>query len=129
MAPISTEGGSMPLLTRNAFLTTAVVVVPLSVLAANGCGGGEGGNATGSTGPPKTSSGRPAILGVENNGNLGRILADTKGRTVYLFRADTGAKSACTGACAAAWPPLRAGGKLVVGKGASPTRVGTTARP
>src|SRR4051794_27200152 len=111
----------MPFSTRSAFLTTAMVAVPLSVLAANGCGGSGGGNGTGSTRPPKTASGRPAPLGVENNGNLGRTLTDTKGRTLYLFQADMGTKSACSGACADAWPPLRARGKPVVGKGASRT--------
>src|SRR3954452_2366257 len=118
----------MPRSTRSAFLATAAVV-PLSVLAAVGCGGGGGGHAaTGATIPPTTAAGRPATLGIENNGNLGRILTDTKGRTLYLFQADTGTKSACSGACADAWPPLRARGKPVVGKGASRTRVGTTAR-
>src|SRR4051794_19426228 len=111
----------MPFSTRSAFLTTAMVVVPLSVLAANGCGSSGGGNRPGSPVPPRTASGRPATLGVENNGNLGRILADMKGRTLYVFEADMGTKSACSGACADAWPPLRARGKPLVGKGASRT--------
>src|SRR3954452_20839323 len=116
----------MPRNTRNAFLATAVVV-PLFVLAAIGCGGG-GNKATGPTGPPTTAGGRPATLGVENNSNLGRILADTRGRTLYLFQADVGRKSVCTGSCAAAWPPLRAGGKPVLGNGASAAKIATSPR-
>jgi predicted lipoprotein with Yx(FWY)xxD motif len=116
----------MPRSKRNAFLATAVVV-PLSVLAAGGCGGG-GNDATGSTVPPPTADGRPATLGVEKNGNLGNILADTRGRTLYLFQADTGTRSVCTGACAATWPPLRAATKPVVGAGASAAKLGSTRR-
>jgi predicted lipoprotein with Yx(FWY)xxD motif len=37
---------------------------------------------------------------------LGMILVDVRGRTLYLFKADKGAKSLCYGQCAAAWPPL-----------------------
>jgi len=37
---------------------------------------------------------------------LGAVLADKKGKTVYWFAKDTSAASACTGACATAWPPV-----------------------
>jgi predicted lipoprotein with Yx(FWY)xxD motif len=106
-------------------LATAAVI-PLTAFATTGCGGGS--QATGSTAPPETASGRPASLGVENNGDLGKILADTHGRTLYLFQRDRGGRSACTGGCAAAWPPLRVAGKPVVGTGASAARIGSTAR-
>jgi predicted lipoprotein with Yx(FWY)xxD motif len=39
-----------------------------------------------------------------------------------------GTTSQCAGACAAAWPPLRATGKPVVGTSLSASRIGTTAR-
>ena len=41
---------------------------------------------------------------------------------------DSGTASACSGACATAWPPLRATGKPVVGAGLSATKVSTTPR-
>ena len=50
------------------------------------------------------------------------------GRTIYLFKKDAGTKSACFGACASAWPPVRANGKPTVGPGANASLVGTTAR-
>jgi predicted lipoprotein with Yx(FWY)xxD motif len=68
-----------------------------------------------------------ATVGVDNNGNLGKILVDSKGRTLYLFKKDSGTKSACTGPCASAWPPLRASGKPIVGSGANAV-VGTITR-
>jgi predicted lipoprotein with Yx(FWY)xxD motif len=39
--------------------------------------------------------------------SLGTVLAaGSKRLTVYLFAADTGAASTCSGACAQAWPPV-----------------------
>ena len=37
---------------------------------------------------------------------LGRILVDGQGRTLYLFEKDANGHSSCTGACATYWPPL-----------------------
>ena len=45
-----------------------------------------------------------------------------------LFEKDAGTKSACAGACAVAWPPLRTAGKPVVGAGLTASKLGTTAR-
>ena len=38
----------------------------------------------------------------------GTALVDTAGRALYLFEADHGTTSACTGACAQIWPPVLA---------------------
>jgi predicted lipoprotein with Yx(FWY)xxD motif len=65
---------------------------------------------------------------VANNGSLGKILVDSQGRTLYLFQADSGTKSACTGACATAWPPLRVSGKPVAGSGIAASKLRTTPR-
>jgi predicted lipoprotein with Yx(FWY)xxD motif len=59
---------------------------------------------------------------------LGRILVNSRGRTLYLFKKDSGTKSACFGACASAWPPLRAGHKPTAGRGARASLLGTTRR-
>jgi predicted lipoprotein with Yx(FWY)xxD motif len=107
------------------FLATAAVV-PLSALAVAACGGSSG-EATGASNPPKTANGQSATVGVENS-NLGKILDDSKGETLYLFKKDSGTKSACTGACASAWPPLRASGKPTAGSGANASMLGTTSR-
>jgi predicted lipoprotein with Yx(FWY)xxD motif len=107
------------------FLATAAVV-PLTALALASCGGG--GEATSSPKPPKTASGGPATVGVATTG-LGRILVDSSGRTIYLFKRDFGTRTACNGACASAWPPVRANGEPTVGPGANASLVGTTARP
>jgi len=41
--------------------------------------------------------------------SLGTILVDSKGMTVYAFKKDTATTSACTDACATAWPPVVVG--------------------
>jgi predicted lipoprotein with Yx(FWY)xxD motif len=106
------------------FLATAAVVL-LSAVAIAGCGGG---GAAAHAARPKTASGQPATLGVANNNKLGNILVDSQGRTLYLFQKDSGTTSSCTGACAAAWPPLRVNGQPTVGSGANASMVGTTTR-
>jgi predicted lipoprotein with Yx(FWY)xxD motif len=58
---------------------------------------------------------------------LGQILVDSQGRTLYLFQKDSGTTSACTGTCAAAWPPLRATGQPTA-SGANAALLGTTPR-
>ena len=59
---------------------------------------------------------------------IGRILVDGKGITLYDFVKDKGPTSACYGACAALWPPLITSGKPVAGPGARASLLGTTKR-
>jgi len=59
---------------------------------------------------------------------LGRILVDSRGRTLYLFQKDRNGKSACAGQCATFWPPLITAGKPHVGAGARASLIGTTKR-
>jgi predicted lipoprotein with Yx(FWY)xxD motif len=102
---------------------TYLVAAAAVVLA--GCGG----NSTPASAPvpPKTAGGHTATIGLASNGNLGKILVDAKGDTVYLFQKDTSTKSTCTGSCATNWPPLRATGTPTLGNGLS-GKVGTTPR-
>ena len=101
----------------------ATGTVLLTALAISACGGSGG-----TTAPPTTASGRPATVGLANEGNLGGILVDTQGRSLYLFQKDIGTTSECSGACAAAWPPLRDAGNPVVGTDLSVSKLGTTQR-
>ena len=114
-------------LNRSITSLAAAAAIPLAALAVAGCGGGGGGEATASPTPPKTASGAPATVGAATTG-LGKILVDSEGRTIYLFKKDTGTKSACSGDCASDWPPVRSSEKPTVGDGANASLVGTTAR-
>ncbi len=105
------------------FLAGATALV-LAALAVAGCGS-SGGNAN-SPVPPRTANGQSATVGVANE-NVGKILVDSQGRTLYLFERDSGTKSTCNGACAIEWPPLQAV-KPTVGNGANASIVATSAR-
>jgi len=59
---------------------------------------------------------------------LGRILADSRGRTLYLFENDKRGHSACAGACATYWPPLLTRGKPTAARAAKQALLGTTRR-
>jgi len=59
---------------------------------------------------------------------LGRILVDGHGRTLYLFAKDVNGRSACFGSCAVYWPPLIASGKTIAGVGAKESLLGSTRR-
>jgi predicted lipoprotein with Yx(FWY)xxD motif len=61
---------------------------------------------------------------------VGTILTTGQGFTVYVFEADHGTTSACTGACAAAWPPVTVSStRVMVVGGARGSLVGETTRP
>jgi predicted lipoprotein with Yx(FWY)xxD motif len=73
------------------------------------------------------ANGGRASVGVTRT-KLGRILVDGRGRTLYLFEKDKGGRSACSGGCAAEWPPLIASGKPQAAAGARPSLLGRTRR-
>jgi predicted lipoprotein with Yx(FWY)xxD motif len=112
--------------TRSITFLAAATALVVAALALAGCGSSGASNAS-SPAPPKTASGESATVGVANE-NVGKILVDSRGRTLYLFEHDSGMRSTCTGACAAEWPPLRATGKTTVGAGANASIVATSAR-
>jgi predicted lipoprotein with Yx(FWY)xxD motif len=60
--------------------------------------------------------------------SLGKVLVNSQGHTLYLFKKDSRNKSTCTGACAEFWPPLRASGKPTAGHGISASKLGTIRR-
>jgi predicted lipoprotein with Yx(FWY)xxD motif len=59
----------------------------------------------------------------------GKALTGSHGRTLYLFEADKHRTSACTGACAKAWPPDTVTGAPDAGSGVSQALLGTIKRP
>jgi predicted lipoprotein with Yx(FWY)xxD motif len=63
------------------------------------------------------------------SGIPGTALVGSNGRVLYLFQADKNGTSACTGACAAAWPPDTVTGAPQAGSGVSQALLGTITRP
>ena len=99
------------------------------VLAACGAGGSSAYGAGGYGAAPATPSAAGTAASVDlRNSSLGQIVVDAQGKTLYLFEADKGGKSACDGPCATAWPPYLSNGAPQAGTGASGGLIGTTAR-
>ncbi len=111
-------------MTRNRF-TTILASAALVTLTAPGVA--TAGSASTSATTSNATTARSSTVKVANS-HLGRILVNSQGHTLYLFKKDKGTKSSCNGACAKAWPPLRTKGKPVVGRGASKSKAGTTKR-
>ena len=59
---------------------------------------------------------------------LGKIVVDSRGRSLYLFEADHKGTSACYGACAKAWPPVLVVGKPKAGLGTRAALLGVLHR-
>ena len=108
-------------------VVAAAATLLIAVAAACGSSHTSAPTAARSTAPPTTAPPAPPTVAVGNSG-LGNILIDSQGRTVYMFGADSGTTSACTGACAAAWPPVQATGTPTAGNGANTALVATTSR-
>ena len=80
----------------------ALVILPATVALA---GGGAMAAGEPASAPSASASAKHATVKTRH-GDLGTYLVDGRGRTLYLFRKDTGRRSRCSGACAQAWPPL-----------------------
>ncbi|MEV7805414.1 hypothetical protein AB0O28_20940 [Microbispora sp. NPDC088329] len=79
------------------------------------------------TSPVQASPTGPARIGAAPT-SLGSVLTGVDGRTVYLFTKDKGGASACTQACAAAWPPVLSAGAPQAGTGVHANLLGTIRR-
>jgi predicted lipoprotein with Yx(FWY)xxD motif len=89
---------------------------------------GSGGSSTAAT--TTSSTGAGAIVSVGKAAGVGQVLVDSKGMTLYYFEKDQkgSGKSACSGACASAWPPLTTSEAAKVMGGAQASQLGTIKR-
>jgi predicted lipoprotein with Yx(FWY)xxD motif len=89
-------------------------------------------NSASAAGAPAASANAPSGSGARvklAHGSAGAYLAGPSGRALYLWEADGHGKSACSGACAAAWPPLVSRGKPVALPGVHGKSLATITRP
>jgi predicted lipoprotein with Yx(FWY)xxD motif len=105
-------------------------VLVLAVAAVTAIAHDSGGGS--SSGPQAAGAGyatlsTAATISSSSHG-LGTMLVDAKGRTIYLWKADTGHKSTCSGACASAWPPVTTHGKPKARSAVKSSLLGTTKR-
>jgi predicted lipoprotein with Yx(FWY)xxD motif len=94
------------------WLATIASVLALTAAA---CTDDEGtGDGAGS--PEPTEAPAEATVMVEDS-DLGEIVVDAEGRTLYVFLADESTESTCYDECEDAWPPLTVDGEPVAGEG------------
>lgn len=98
-----------------------------SETAGSGSGGGGEKSDAGATSPAGAESGA-AVLTVSRAQQVGPVLVDANGLTVYDFHRDKGTTSSCYGACAGSWPPVLTEGAPTAGEGATASKLGTTER-
>jgi predicted lipoprotein with Yx(FWY)xxD motif len=94
-----------------------------------GSGGGESSTSSSETKPAANGgAGGDGIVAAAKVGDLGTVLVDSQGLTLYDFHKDKGGKSSCYGACAGAWPPLLTEGNPQAQGAAERSKLGTTKR-
>jgi predicted lipoprotein with Yx(FWY)xxD motif len=59
---------------------------------------------------------------------LGRVLVDSDGLTLYIFKKDSSTSSACNSVCTLVWHPLSANGEIRLAPGLAATDVGSVQR-
>src|SRR3954471_3984306 len=99
------------------------LAAPVVIAALAGCG--SSGNATAAATPSSPTAAAAAkgrALAVRST-SLGKIVVDSKGRTLYAFGHDLKNKSRCSGACATNWPPALSPAKPKVGAGISKAKL------
>ena len=99
------------------------------------CSTGSSTAAAGSSSPAGASSSSAAAGGSGStvittvSSAAGTFLANGSGHAVYLWTKDSTGMSACSGACAGAWPPVTTTGTVTASGGAKSSDLGTITRP
>jgi predicted lipoprotein with Yx(FWY)xxD motif len=108
------------------FRVASLLALAISAIAVAGCGSTSSSTSSAAAAAPASSSGAESIGTA--TGKPGVYLTGDNGRSVYLWVADSGGKSACSGACAKAWPPVETKGKPTAGSGVTAADLGTITR-
>ncbi|WP_327339617.1 hypothetical protein OG384_30660 [Streptomyces sp. NBC_01324] len=129
--------------TRTAAVLASATLLAAAAAGCSGSGSDSGGSgstdtasldsarqadvpAAASTSPSPSKSPAPTVS--VRKGKYGKTLVNEKKMTLYVFDKDTKNKSACTGDCAKAWPPLLDKKTPTAGTGVSSKLLKTTTR-
>jgi predicted lipoprotein with Yx(FWY)xxD motif len=93
-------------------------------------GGAYGGGEESSNTASETSSegGGATLVSTGKAGDLGQVIVDSEGMTLYDFHKDKGTTSSCYGKCEEFWPPMTTSGEPKSKGGAQASMLGTTER-
>lgn len=113
---------------------TAVTALTFSILAACGSSGGDAAATVADSSADTVAStaasdaAADAVSIDSTQGSDGTYLIDGDGRSVYLWVADQGGTSTCSGSCASAWPPVTTTGQATANGDAVADEIGTVSR-
>ena len=127
-------------MTRTTYAMALLAIA--AALAIAGCGSSSSTSTSGSSGgggseekpastPAEAPSTVPAVVvSTGTAANVGQVLVDSKGMTLYYFQKDQkgSGKSKCEGPCAQAWPPLTTGSTAKAMTGVQASMLGTIKR-
>jgi predicted lipoprotein with Yx(FWY)xxD motif len=116
--PVTSRGVRKIIRAQAPFLCLAV-----GALAILGCGADHSGSTVSAFGNDQA-----AVVGAASLEDLGMVLVNSKGLTLYEFHGDQGQRSSCYDTCAKAWPPLLTAAEPKAGFGAFGKELGTTKR-
>ena len=113
-------------------LISIPVAAAALAFAVAGCGGGSSSSSSSTpanqpSSATKSAASQATTVDVRKS-DLGTMLTDSAGRTLYLFEKDKGTTSTCYGGCATAWPPLTTSGAPKAGANVKAGALGTTKR-
>ena len=109
-------------------LGSVIGVAVLGLAGLTACGGSNDSNSGSSAPVASRAAGAGAKLATADVGDLGKVVVDGNGRTVYVFDKDTSGKSNCEGGCLAMWPAVSAGNGTAQLDGIDPSLVTTITR-
>ena len=105
----------------------ALIAVALTAAACGSSGTSSGTGAQAGASAAGSGSGSAMVISTKA-GSAGTFLTDGSGRTVYLWVKDGTGSSACSGACAALWPPVTTSGSPTASGSAKASDLGTITR-
>jgi predicted lipoprotein with Yx(FWY)xxD motif len=108
-------------------ISVAVAACGSSSSASTAASTGAAGSTASTTATATAAAAKGVAIGTAT-GKDGTYLTGAGGRTLYLWVADSGGMSSCSGACAKAWPPLTTKGKPIAGSGVHAADIGTIKR-
>jgi predicted lipoprotein with Yx(FWY)xxD motif len=98
----------------------AIALSAIAAIALASCGEDE-------PSAPAAAGGHDATVEVASS-DLGEVLVDHDGKTLYLLLNDTDGESTCYKDCETTWPPLVADDDPVAGEGVDASKLATTER-
>src|SRR5512144_2255855 len=82
--------------------------VPIIAIALAACGSSNNSSSSNSSAAATTGPASGGTVSVQPVGEVGNVLVDAQGNTLYTNNQDSGSKVACTGQCTGIWQPLAA---------------------